>query len=59
MMEWKKAGGLLLHEQKFRNKTKRKEFVKPPEIPRVTCENSTSEPVLFDTLSSLIAKHFN
>ncbi|HBA66554.1 MAG TPA: hypothetical protein DCZ48_10355 [Methylococcaceae bacterium] len=59
LMEWKKAGGLLLHEQKFRNKTKRKQFIISPEIPRVTYENSTSEPVLLDALSSLIGKLFN
>lgn len=59
LMEWKKAGGLLLHEQKSRDKPRKTQSVTRPLMARVNSVSPPSEPVLLDTLSSLIGKLFS
>lgn len=58
LMEWKKAGGLLLHERTIRNKKPRKKTVNLPLSNRSSSLHST-DPNLLESLASLIGKLFD
>lgn len=56
LMEWKKAGGLLLHEQTTRNKKPKRTV--PPPLSNYSAYDSTVEPELLNALASLVGKLF-